>query len=181
LLHRGERDAEFDDPGGAMTDELPPPLSFRMRVIALLWERGWPEYGLDDDDCVVWRGEGGSLLLEGDEPQTLGVEYEVADGEGGYLSFRADVSVERVVEAIDRLRWVIGVPARVGEGNLAGCLPPLIPPEGAAEALAAAKAEYRHALRPGMGLEGPPPGEPLRSGPAAKEDPAYVPTRWIVE
>jgi hypothetical protein len=150
-----------------MTDELPPPLSFRMRVIALLWERGWPEYGLDDDDCVVWRGEGGSLLLEGDEPQTLGVEYEVADGEGGYLSFRADVSVERVVEAIDRLRWVIGVPARVGEGNLAGCLPPLIP-------LAAA-----HMRASGLDPDGAPLGEPLRSGPEPREDPAYVPTRWI--
>jgi hypothetical protein len=65
-------------------------------------------------------------------------EYETVDGEHGFLSFAEGMGPERVVEAIDRLRWVIGLPAwsRVGPGNLAGCLPPLIPPEGVAEALA---------------------------------------------
>ncbi len=170
-------------------------LAFCEAVIAGLRARGWPEHGLDDNDCVVWRGIGGSILLDNDDPRPCGVNYDTADGEGGYLSFTAGVSPERVVEAIDRLRWVIGLPARVGPGNLAGCLPPLIPPEGAREALAAARewaAKMDDLLRrtgdkaakaaqraSGFDPDGPPSAVPLRVTPAPKEDPAYVPTQWI--
>lgn len=175
-----------------MTDELPPPLSFRMRVIALLWGRGWPEYGLDDGDCAVWRSIGGFVRIEGDEPYPCCVDYETADGETGNLTFGEAVSLERVVEAVDRLRWVIGLPAwlRVGPGNLAGCLPeplPLILPAGAREALAAARsnpatdpdATEREVMRECDMIVGLVPLRPSR--PAVKEGPAYVPTRWIGE
>jgi hypothetical protein len=167
-----------------MTDELPPPLSFRMRVIALLWARGWPEYGLDDGDCAVWRSIGGFVRIEGDEPYPCCVDYETADGETGSLTFGEAVSPERVVEAIDRLRWVFGVPTRVGEGNLAGCLPPLIPPEGVVKALAEAHALMGQEIddllrRAGVLDPDGPPSVPLRVTPDPKEDPAYVPTRWI--
>jgi hypothetical protein len=147
-------------------------LAFRDAVIAGLRARGWPEHGLDDRDNIVWRGADGVVCLRRDE---VIVTYEV-DAEHAAIVFEGGAVPERVTLAIDRLRWVIGLPARVGPGNLAGCLPepvPLIPPAGAAEALAAAR---EHGLDP----DGPPLGEPLRSRPA-KEDPAYVPTRWIGE
>jgi hypothetical protein len=103
-------------------------ISFRDLVIAELGERGWPEYGLDDNDCVVWRGTEGGTVRFGRGEWGHVFEYGTADGsEGGRTSFADGVSPERVVESIDRVRWVIG----------------------------------------------------LRSRPAAKEDPAYVPTRWI--
>jgi hypothetical protein len=85
---------------------------FRDAVIAGLRERGWPEHGLDDNDCVVWRGtEGGSVRFGRGEWGHV-FEYGTADGsEGGRTSFADGVSPERVVEAIDRMRWVIGLPA----------------------------------------------------------------------
>jgi hypothetical protein len=106
LFYCGECDAEFDDPGGAMSE-------FRDAVIAGLRDRGWPEHGLDDNDCVVWRGtEGGSVRFGRGEWGHV-FEYGTADGsEGGRTSFAEGVSPERVVEAIDRLRWVIGLSAR---------------------------------------------------------------------
>lgn len=179
----------------------------RDEVIAGLRERGWPEHGFDDDGDIVWRrADGGSIFFVPDESGTC-VNYETADdAESGSLSFQEDVTPARIVEAIDRLRWVIGLdvvlgwdlacqvehwsdcavngaPAyEIGPCDCGGSRQTPEPVQARVDAVWAPIIDRYMRLLARRGLL-PDPDGPLvamtPSKPAPKEDPPYVPTRWI--
>ena len=87
---------------------------FRDVVIAGLRERGWPEpveqgpNGEYSVPCQVWRGSGGDpsypVVWMTDDGIFCG--YDADHQETCCIEFDEYVSVTRVIEAIDRLRWV---------------------------------------------------------------------------
>jgi hypothetical protein len=84
-------------------------------VIAGLRERGWPEPrfqpALDGEymvPCRVWGERHPSVYIT-DEGMVCG--YVTGDDqETAHIEFAEEVSAPRIIEAIDRLRWVIGLP-----------------------------------------------------------------------
>ncbi|HLX18441.1 MAG TPA: hypothetical protein VKS24_24910 [Bradyrhizobium sp.] len=85
----------------------------RAAVLTGLRERGWPEPRLREpngehlDPWHVWGDDKPSVWMT-DCCSSSG--YTTADGyESGWTEFDECVDAQRIVEAIDRLRWVIGL------------------------------------------------------------------------
>jgi hypothetical protein len=85
----------------------------RDEVIAGLRERGWPEPEIVPDVGSAWWPSANPgkrpwvTFFPRWGPYIHQVGYGL-DGEGGHIDVLADAS--RIIEAIDRLRWVIGLP-----------------------------------------------------------------------
>jgi hypothetical protein len=84
-------------------------------VIAGLRERGWPTPREQNPNgeflttCLVWGADAYPQVWLAKLCDTFG--YEAADDqESGSASFGDNADAARVIEAIDRLRWVIGLP-----------------------------------------------------------------------
>ncbi len=132
-------------------------IHFREDVIAGLRERGWPEpreqqpNGEFITSCLVWGSETYPQVWLSQIGDCFG--YEAADDqESGSGSFGDNTDAARAIEAIDRLRWVIGLPASQEEG----ALPKGMDPDGRLVAMTPSKPQ-------------PTPERP------------YEPTRWIGE
>jgi hypothetical protein len=79
----------------------------RDAVIAGLKALGWPEPTISYE--VRWGGPiGGDYPEVRFDPDSQQITYEaVDDKESGSIYFDVDIPVERIVAAIDRLRWVL--------------------------------------------------------------------------
>lgn len=91
-------------------------IQFRDAVIAGLRERGWPEphAGAEADGFMCgemcWSSPEFPLVWFAVTEPGPSAGYETKDdNETGRIDFDEDAVPERVVEAIDRLRWVIGL------------------------------------------------------------------------
>lgn len=102
-------------PGSILAAELAQEsevIHFCEDVIARLQERGWPEpcVRAEMTHVTVWGFSDGRpwVALNG---KTQDIDYTTADGvETGTIYFEKEFpDVSRVVDAIDRLRWVIGL------------------------------------------------------------------------
>ena len=96
--------------------EPEPDTTFRDAVIAGLRERGWPEpTAYASDASAEWNDPAGiDPYVIFDVAGYVAIDYGTGGSESGDIRFDADPapSAERVVEAIDRLRWVVGLAPR---------------------------------------------------------------------
>jgi hypothetical protein len=94
------------------------PAAFRDAVIAGLRERGWPEPSENSSlTCPMWQSvEYGPPVVEcelQDAPDNILISFEASDRWVGEMTLGAGMAAPEIVEAIDRLRWVIGLPPLV--------------------------------------------------------------------
>lgn len=81
-------------------------------VIAGLRERGWPEpKGIEGSK--LWRHGSASVLWNySANADNLNLLYHAADQREAGSIFFQDADIPNLIETIDRLRWVIGLPPR---------------------------------------------------------------------
>lgn len=101
---------------GTARNNPAPAAAFRDSVIAGLRERGWPEPREQSPNgeflsaCFVWGSEAYPQVWLAKICDSFG--YEAGDDqESGSAGFGDNTDAARIVEAIDRLRWVIGMPS----------------------------------------------------------------------
>ncbi len=148
------------------------PAAFRGAVIAGLRERGWPEprsQGRNGEflvPCLVW-GQGRYPVVWLAE-SGLVIGYETPDDqESAHIEFDEGVLSARVIEAIDRLRWVIGLSAAQATGAWPNTS--TLPPVG--EVAGVRRAVHNMGVDP----DGPPAALPTK--PAPRQDPPFVPRK----